>query len=74
MNREKIISTILYRLVPTLCVFLFTLLAFNTGVYLEQRPDICNDTIFVQIYYTIGLFLLAGIDFGMPVGGGDFFR
>ena len=71
---KGIIKTALYRLLPSLLVFILTLLAFNNGVYLEDKPNICTDPLFVQIYYTIGLFLLAGIDFGMPMGGSDFYR
>ena len=73
-DRKEIIKTVLYRLLPSLLVFILALLAFNNGVYLEDKPNICTDTLFVQIYYTIGLFLLAGIDFGMPMGGSEFYR
>jgi len=73
-DKNEIIKAILYRLLPTLLVFILALIAFNHGVYLEGKPNICTDTIFVQIYYTIGLFLLAGIDFGMPMGGTEFYR
>ena len=85
MNKEEINKVIvndkkgfsqalLYRLLPSLLVFILALLSFNNGVYLEDKPNICTDPLFVQIYYIIGLFLLAGIDFGMPVGGNDFYR
>lgn len=73
-DRKEIIKTALYRLLPSFLVFILALLAFNNGVYLEDKPNICTDTLFVQIYYTIGLFLLAGIDFGMPMGGSEFYR
>ena len=73
-DKNEIIKAILYRLLPTLLVFILALIAFNHGVYLEGKLNICTDTIFVQIYYTIGLFLLAGIDFGMPLGGTEFYR
>lgn len=59
-DRKEIIKTVLYRLLPSLLVFILALLAFNNGVYLEDKPNICTDSLFVQIYYTIGLFLLAG--------------
>ena len=73
-DRKEIIKTALYRILPSLLVFILALLAFNNGVYLEDKPNICTDTLFVQIYYSIGLFLLAGIDFGMPMGGTEFYR
>ncbi len=73
-DKNSLIKAILFRLLPTILVFILSLLAFHHGVYLEGKPNICTDTIFVQIYYTIGLFLLAGIDFGMPMGGTDFYR
>ena len=73
-DRKEIIKTALYRILPSLLVFILALLAFNNGVYLEDKPNICTDTLFVQIYYSIGLFLLAGIDFGMPIGGTEFYR
>ena len=73
-DKKGISQALLYRLLPSLLVFILALLAFNNGVYLEDKPNICTDPLFVQIYYIIGLFLLAGIDFGMPVGGTDFYR
>jgi len=73
-DRKEIIKTILYRLLPSLLVFILALSAFNHGVYFEGKPNICTENFLVQIYYTIGLFLLAGIDLGMPVGGTDFHR
>tara|TARA_Y100000813_G_scaffold83602_1_gene59220 strand:- start:944 stop:2590 length:1647 start_codon:yes stop_codon:yes gene_type:complete len=71
---KEIIKTVLNRLLPSLLVLILSLLAFNNGVYLEHKPNICAEPLFVQIYYAIGLFLLAGIDFGMPVGGSEFYR
>ena len=73
-DKKGFSQALLYRLLPSLLVFILALLAFNNGVYLEDKPNICTDPLFVQIYYIIGLFLLAGIDFGMPVGGTDFYR
>ena len=73
-DKKGFSQAILYRLLPSLLVFILALLAFNNGVYLEDKPNICTDPLFVQIYYTIGLFLLAGIDFGMPMGGSEFYR
>ena len=73
-EKNTITKAILYRLLPTVLVFVFALLAFKNGVYFEGKPNISSDTIFVQIYYTIGLFLLAGIDLGMPMGGTEFHR
>ena len=73
-EKNTITKAILYRLLPTVLVFVFALLAFKNGVYFEGKPNISSDTILVQIYYTIGLFLLAGIDLGMPMGGTELHR
>ena len=73
-DKKGFSQALFYRLLPSLLVFILALLAFNNGVYLEDKPNICTDPLFVQIYYIIGLFLLAGIDFGMPMGGTEFYR
>ena len=73
-NKDNFSKAIFYRILPTILVFVLAILAFKNGVYLEGKPNIASDTIFVQIYYIIGLFLLAGIDFGMPIGGTEFYR
>ena len=44
------------------------LVAFANGVGLTERPDVAKRPL-EQIYYILGLFVVGGLDLGMPVGG-----
>jgi Trk K+ transport system NAD-binding subunit len=50
-------------------VFGAGLAGFLSGVVTTDRPEIADAGIATKIYYTIGLFVLAGIDLGTPAGG-----
>ncbi len=52
-----------------LFVFSCGFTAFLLGVTASERTDIGSAGVFVKIYYTIGLFVLGGLDIGMPQGG-----
>jgi Trk K+ transport system NAD-binding subunit len=43
--------------------------AFLLGAGTSERPDIAGAGFFTKIYYTLALFVLGGVDLGMPVGG-----
>lgn len=43
--------------------------AFSAGVYTSERPDLIRADVLTRIYYTIGLFVLGGLDLGTPAGG-----
>jgi Trk K+ transport system NAD-binding subunit len=50
-------------------VFVAGFAGFAMGGVVAQRPTIADDPITAKLYYTLGLFVLAGIDLGMPCGG-----
>jgi len=42
---------------------------FALGAGAADRPGIPDAGVLTQIYYTVGLFVLGGLDLGMPTGG-----
>lgn len=54
-------------------VFGCSLLSIQMGVTFSERPDGTSDLL-SQLYYTIGLFVLGGLDLGVPSGGTAFGR
>lgn len=55
---------------PTaIILFLFALTGLMTGVSLSERPDIVSADILTKAYYSLGLFVMGGLDLGTPVGG-----
>ncbi len=42
---------------------------FVMGAEAADRPGIPDAGILTQVYYTVGLFVLGGLDLGMPTGG-----
>jgi voltage-gated potassium channel Kch len=50
-------------------VFVAAVLSFRAGVDVTDRPGVPDTGIVSQVYYAIGLFVLGGLDLGMPVGG-----
>jgi Trk K+ transport system NAD-binding subunit len=50
-------------------VFASGFAGFALGGVVSQRPDIAAEPLTAKLYYTFGLFVLAGIDLGLPVGG-----
>jgi hypothetical protein len=66
---RSLFRPILWRFIPVLATVVLAVLAFRNGVDVSGHGDIPDDTLFVQLYYAIGLFALGGMDLGMPVGG-----
>ncbi|MEM9694615.1 MAG: NAD-binding protein, partial [Myxococcota bacterium] len=50
-------------------VFICGLIAFVAGVGVSDREGVAEASIFVQAYYALGLFVLGGLDVGVPTGG-----
>jgi Trk K+ transport system NAD-binding subunit len=50
-------------------VFFAGFAGFALGGVVSERPSIATEPITAKFYYTLGLFVLAGIDLGLPVGG-----
>ncbi len=57
------------RAVPVLLVVTGGLVAVQAGVDVSQRPGLPTDPLLVQLYYVFGLFVLGGLDLGVPTGG-----
>tara|TARA_B110000240_G_scaffold193284_1_gene238888 strand:+ start:127 stop:1836 length:1710 start_codon:yes stop_codon:yes gene_type:complete len=74
MNRKNIILQAIYRVIPIIFVILIGLIGINNGIYFKDIPDIGDDSFVVQLYYIASLFLMSGIDLGMPIGESDFYR
>lgn len=45
------------------------LLAFRTGVGTSDREGLPTADLLTHIYYALGLFVLGGLDLGIPLGG-----
>lgn len=57
-----------------LAVFSAGVTAFELGVGVSDRPGLPEAGALAHIYYTLGLFVLGGMDLGVPVGGTAFAR
>jgi len=58
-----------WRWPAALLLFLFAILGFYSGVSLTERPDVGEASVLTWIYYSLGLFVVGGLDIGIPVGG-----
>ena len=58
-----------WRWMAVALIFVLGLVAFANGVALSARPDVIQATVLEQTYYILGLFVVGGLDLGMPVGG-----
>lgn len=59
----------IFRAALLITVFAAGLTGFVMGVDTTDRPGVSQAGLATQIYYTVGLFVLAGIDLGTPTGG-----
>jgi len=50
-------------------VFVAGFAGFALGGVTAQRPALLAEPLAVKFYYTLGLFVLAGVDLGLPAGG-----
>ncbi|RLB44010.1 MAG: hypothetical protein DRH23_16050 [Deltaproteobacteria bacterium] len=51
--------------------FGLALYAFQVGVVVSDRPDVVGAGILTHVYYSLGLFVLGGLDLGVPIDGPD---
>jgi voltage-gated potassium channel Kch len=58
-----------WRAVLPVAVFFAALAGFALGGTVSQRPMVAAEPLVAKVYYALGLFVLAGIDLGMPSGG-----
>lgn len=50
-------------------IFLLGLVAFANGVALTERPGVTEAPMLERLYYILGLFVVGGLDLGVPMGG-----
>ncbi|MCB1684105.1 MAG: NAD-binding protein [Pseudomonadales bacterium] len=50
-------------------LFLCAFGALLSGVALSERPDVTGESWLAKAYYSLGLFVVGGLDIGTPVGG-----
>ena len=50
-------------------LFLLALCGFALGVSLTERPGVVDDSLLTKAYYSLGLFVVGGLDIGTPTGG-----
>src|SRR5689334_7492087 len=55
-------------------VFVCGLVGFTMGAEVSARPAVTNAPLMTHVYYTLGLFVLGGMDLGVPNGGPEFAR
>ncbi len=48
---------------------MFALIGLSSGVSLSERPDVVDASLLTRAYYALGLFVVGGLDIGIPVGG-----
>ena len=63
-----------WRSVAAVVVFFCALYALTVGVSLSERPGVTEADWLTHSYYALGLFVMGGLDLGMPVGGPDHAR
>lgn len=49
--------------------FLCPLIGLHLGVTLSERLDTVNAGFLTKVYYSLGFFVMGGLDVGMPIGG-----
>ncbi|MDP3278844.1 MAG: NAD-binding protein [Deltaproteobacteria bacterium] len=58
-----------WRAALLISVFLLGFMGFSLGGVVSERPGIASAPFAARVYYTLGLFVLAGIDLGLPRSG-----
>ncbi len=63
-----------WRTLAAVVLFCCALWGLLAGVGLTERPDVVEANWLTKAYYCLGLFVMGGLDLGMPVGGPDYAR
>ena len=58
-----------WRWAMALGLFTAAFLGLNLGVSLSERPDVGQAGLLTKAYYSLGLFVVGGLDIGTPQGG-----
>lgn len=68
------IQKISWRWPAALSLFLLAMLGLLSGVSLTERPEVADADLLTKAYYSLGLFVVGGLDIGTPVGGPGYGR
>ena len=58
-----------WRSLGALLFFSCALLGFQSGVWVSERPGLAESGLLIQAYYSLSLFVMGGVDLGVPSGG-----
>jgi Trk K+ transport system NAD-binding subunit len=58
-----------WRWAAALALFGCSFFSLLSGVGLTERPDVASANLLTKAYYSLGLFVVGGLDIGMPQGG-----
>ncbi len=58
-----------WRWLVAILFFLMALAGLTMGVSLSERPSVVSADILTKAYYSLGLFVVGGLDLGTPIGG-----
>lgn len=67
--RELMYWAVRNKFVGALIVFLLGLSAFGSGVGTTGVPDMASESVLAWLYSVAALFVLGGLDLGLPMGG-----
>ncbi|MGB5812021.1 MAG: NAD-binding protein, partial [Polyangiales bacterium] len=59
----------LWRMALALSAFGLAVYAFREGVIVSDRPNVVGAGLLTHVYYSLGLFVLGGLDLGVPIDG-----
>ncbi|MFK7976704.1 MAG: NAD-binding protein [Halioglobus sp.] len=62
-------SSTSWRIAGAVFFFLSAIVGFEMGVSVSERPEILESSLLEKAYYSLGLFVLGGMDLGTPEGG-----
>lgn len=63
------IQKVSWRWPAALGLFLLAMVGLASGVSLTERPGVVEADLLTKAYYSLGLFVIGGLDIGTPVGG-----
>ncbi|MEM8765844.1 MAG: NAD-binding protein [Pseudomonadota bacterium] len=66
--------TLNWRWIAAVGLFLSSVSALLMGVGFSERPDLGDAPLLTKAYYSLGLFVVGGLDLGIPEGGPAFGR
>lgn len=62
-------SRLPWRAIGAAFFFASAIIAFESGVSVSERPDVPTSSLLTKAYYSLALFVVGGIDLGVPQGG-----